>query len=387
MTVARLTLVLAAAAAAAARAAAPGTLADQIASSGMHPQDYVLAKLREHRVVLLGEHHWIRQDAALVRDLVPRLAGAGVATLAMETLPASEQDRIDRLVGGATWDAAGAMAVLRAAAWPYREYLDIVRAVWETNRVAAAGSPPLRLLALGPGPDWRERLLPQGKTYDTFMAERVLAAAGDPARRVLVYCGVNHAFTRFEQPEMPRADRVERFMQRMGNVLRRELGEDVFLVMLHRPWRCREGSRWTACLPLGGAVDCAAAAGPPVGFDVAGEPAGDLPVENTAYYALGSPGLRFAELTDGCIWSALPGRLEAVGLIPLAEFAPDAASLAEVAAHNPFSDEAGLDRAAIQALWDEEAAALRAPATKFRWEGLPADPCAGGAAATPAPRP
>lgn len=353
---------------------------------GRDPADYVLATAQRHRVVILGEFHWIRHDAALVRDLVPKLAGAGIRTLAVEPFPASEQDRIDRLLARSAWDAAEAMAVLRAGAWPYREYLQILEAAWKANRTA-----PLRVLALGPGDDWRRVLLPQGRTYDSFMADRV-AAAGDG--RVLVYCGINHGFTRYQQPEMPRASRVEAFMDRMGNLLRRRFGEEVFLVMLHRPWQKRAGPGWGYVLPLAGRIDCAADGGPARGFDIAGSAWAEAGIGADHYYGLGHPSLRLVDLADGYIWTAPVERTRIATLIPLAEFAPDAAALAEVAAHNPFSDRSRLDRAALQALWDQEAAWGGDFLRKFRMEGLrdwrmdcapPAGaPSAAGPPATPA---
>jgi hypothetical protein len=51
------------------------------------PADYVLSKLRDHRVVILGEAHRLRHDVQLVLDVVPRLVGAGADTLAMEVYP------------------------------------------------------------------------------------------------------------------------------------------------------------------------------------------------------------------------------------------------------------------------------------------------------------
>ena len=67
------------------------------------PADYVLQKVERHRIVLLGEAHWIRHDAELVASLVPRLAEARVV-LAMETLEAPDQDAIDRLLAAPAWD-------------------------------------------------------------------------------------------------------------------------------------------------------------------------------------------------------------------------------------------------------------------------------------------
>lgn len=331
---------------------------------GQAPVDYVLATAQRHRLVILGEFHWVRHDAALVRDLVPKLAGAGIRTLAVEPFPASEQDRIDRLLAGPAWDPAEAMAVLRAGAWPYWEYLQILEAAWKANRTG-----PLRVLALGPGDDWRRVLLHQGRTYDSFMADRVGAAVAQDGR-ALVYCGINHGFTRYQQPEMPRTTRVEAFMDRMGNMLRRRFGEEVFLVMLHRPWQKRAGQGWGYVLPLAGGLDCAADGGPARGFDIAGSAWAEARIGPDHYYGLGHPSLRLVDLADGYIWSAPIERTQVATLIPLAEFAPDAAALAEVAAHNPFSNRPGLDPAALQALWDQEAAWEGDFLRKFRMEGL-----------------
>lgn len=346
----------------AASAQPPGAV-EHLQGHGRPPAEYVLAKVRDHRAVLLGEAHWVRHDAQLLIELVPRLREAGVDSLAVEVLPASTQDSLDRIVTADAWDRAAALAVLRQAAWPYAEYLDILRAVWEHNR----GKPPgqrLRLVAMGPGDDWRERL-PQGVSYEAFMAGIVLDLLREPGSRVLSYAGLHHAFTRYHQPELPReGERVERFFERTGNILWRELGEEVFSISLSSPWRCRdrEGKGWTYCPPLDGAVDCAAAAvGHPLGFDVAGSPFAELRIPPSYYYGRGYPDLRFVDFVDGFVWHRPVEEYRGVTLIPLAELAPDPASLAEVLAHNPFSDEEGLGRDDLERLWQDEAKRLLDP--------------------------
>lgn len=331
-------------------------------AQGQPPVEYVLSKIRGHRAVLLGETHWIRHDVQLVIDLVPRLQSAGADAVGMEMLPASSQPAIDRIVAAGTWDAAAAMSVLRVGAWPYREYLEIIHAVWKHNREQPADRKKLKLIALGPGTDWRERLLPRGETYDQFMARLVLDFLKEPGRRILVYAGIHHAFTRYHQPELPRDQRVERFMDRMGNILWREIGEEVFFVLLEAPWQCRtqEGNGWTRCLPVRGAVDCAAAAlDHPAGFDIAGSPFADLRITPDFLYGLGYPSLRLVDFADGYVWTRPIEEYQGVGVIPLSEFAPDEPSLEEVARNNPFSDEKGLKRADLQALWDGESERLR----------------------------
>jgi hypothetical protein len=277
------------------RAAASATPADDLLPvTRLLPVEYVLQKLERHRIVLLGEGHWIRHDAELVAALVPRLAEARVV-LAMETLEAPDQDAIDRRLAAPEWDEAASMRPLHTASWPYREYQEILRADLSGHAKA--------------------------------------------------------------------------IVDRAGNILRRRFGEQVFLVTLHKPVWCGK-EPWDYCLPLDGAIDCAAVSLGPVGFDVAGQPVGDRVVDPAVYYAHGYPSLRLGEMTDGYVWSRPIEKYEDVRLIPLDEFAPDEAALREVAANNPFSDEKEMTRAQIAELWRAEEAKREDPLTSRRWRHL-----------------
>jgi hypothetical protein len=325
------------------------------------PVDYVLEKTKQHPIVFLGEAHWIRHDAMLVADLVPKLAERRVV-LAMEMLRAKDQASLDKILSSPEWDAGAAMELMRSAAWPYREYLDIVRAAWTANR-SVAGS--MRFVAIGPDSDWRAK----GTSYEAFMADLVAAEVAS-GRRVLVYCGVHHAFTRYYQPELDLAGRARSFMDRAGNILRRRFGERVFLITLHRPIWCGK-EPWDYCLPLGGAIDCAGIqAGRAVGFDVARSPLSAQVVDRSVYYAHGYEDLRFGETTDGYIWTKPIEEFELVRLIPLSELAPDESALREVAADNPFSDEKGLTREKLEALWSVDEKARADALTYRKWHHL-----------------
>lgn len=337
-------------------------------SEGRPPAEYVISKFRDRRVVLLGENHWVRQDVTLVRDLVALLPEAGVKFLAMEVLPASEQERIDRIVTASNWDRHEAVTVMRKAAWPYEEYLELMHAVWKEN-VARPSSEAISIIALGPGSDWRDRLLPKGQTYDSFMAEVVLGRMKNKSARALIYCGAHHTFTRYYQPEFPPAERVERFMERMGNILWRNLGDDVFLITLHRPWSLIQKGESIRSYPVHGIVDCAASKiGKPLGFDIVQSPFAQLDSQPGTYYAAGHPGFRFQDITDGYIWQAPLGAYEGVQLIALEEFAPDAESAAEVVSNNPLSDKPGMTFVELKELWRQEHAEL----SRFpeRWKEL-----------------
>ena len=184
--------------------------------------------------------------------------------------------------------------------WPYVQYRDILHRAWEANRTADA--PQLKVIALGPPEDWRKL----GIRYDAFLADRVRNYATDDRHRVLVYCGMHHAFTHYLQVERLQKGRATEFMDRMGNILWRQFGQDVFLVALHKPWGCGEGEDAFAklCAPLGGAIDCAAAqnGGTPVGFDILGSPIAETKLDAKSFYATAHPLLRMVDFVDGYIW-------------------------------------------------------------------------------------
>jgi hypothetical protein len=155
-------------------------------------------------------------------------------------------------------------------------------------------------------------------------------------------------------------------MERTGNIVWRARGERVFMIALHPPFLCRHGENFGGCLPLDGAIDCVAMVdGEPVGFDVSPSPFARFPVQ--AHYRLGYRDLQFADLADGYVWQGPPDAYEAVGLIPLDVFAPDASAIAEVLANNPFSNEPDVTAADLERLWATQAAALADLPQYIRW--------------------
>lgn len=333
--------------------------------NGQPPVEYLLAAFEERRVVIAGEAHWIRHDAELIAATIPRLPDAGVQTVAVETFSSDAQETIDRLVSADAWNEDDAIAVLRAGAWPYREYGDILRAAWRTNR-NIPGS--IRVLGLGPPLGWREKRV----DYDAFMAARILTAIG-PRGKALVLMGLHHAFTRYEQPSVLDNGRVDGFMDRAGNILRRNLGDAVFLVILHRPFWCGSPVKWSYCYPASGAIDCAVAASAhPVGFDLADSPLEAIEMDPAVYYAHGYPSLRLIDFADGWIWFSPIEDYRGAQLIPLEEFAPDADAMNQVRQNNPFSNRTDLTDTEIAKLWDDRAAASKDLMKMRRWTELPA---------------
>jgi hypothetical protein len=328
------------------------------------PEHYVLSKAKSHRVTIIGEGHWLKQDVSFVAALIPSLHDAGI-DLAAEIFPASQQTAINKLITAPNWSNAGANAVMYAARWPYQEYRDLLRSAWLANRDADTR---INILALGPPADWRTSLLPKGDTYDSFMADLVVEHLTQKGRSIVVYAGMHHAFTRYYQAELSRTGTVMAYMDRMGNILSRRLGEQVFLIALHRPIWCGSPDEPSYCLPFAGRIDCAASKiGRSIGFDVVGSPISELLFERTDYYAFGHNALRFADYTDGYVWLGRIGSFRPVTIIDLAEFAPDTTSLAAVMKANPFTGERNVTEDRLQKIWAEQVETNQDFLAKRKW--------------------
>ena len=331
------------------------------------PVNYVMSKATSHRVTIIGEGHWLKQDVTLVAALIPLLQKADL-DLAAEFFPAAEQARIDALITAAKWNEQEANAVMRAAAWPYQEYRDLLRTAWSANQGAKR---PIKILALSPPLDWRKVLLPRGETYESFMADLVSRHLKEARRNLVVYCGMHHAFTRYYQAELNKDARASAYMDRMGNILSRRLGEQVFLITLHKPTWCGNPEQRSYCLPFGGRIDCEATeVGRPLGFDVVGSPLAEMLFDRGDYYAYGHVALRFVDYTDGYIWSGPIESFRPVTIIPLSEYAPDGQTREQLTHENPFNDEANVTAKRLEEIWAQQTAANQDLLSRRNWQNL-----------------
>jgi hypothetical protein len=297
-----------------------GPLAQSAAAAARAPEQYVLSCFDRHDVVFLGEFYKIRQNVVLVSALVPRLAAAGVLDLGMEYALSDSQAGIDALLAAPTWDEARARGLLIdwVPTWGYQEYVDILRAAWEVNRARPAGKPSFRVVGLNVRQDWEllktekdaqdpatvRRIMARG-IPDAHMAEVILREFCDRGRKALVYCGTQHALTRFRSREYERSatDMGLAETRRAGNIVFDRIGDRAFTVLLHAPWpdrRSRTGMAWAA----GGLIDALIAALPAdkrqAGWDTAGTALGQLPITSGSYKT-GYSRLTLAELCGGYI--------------------------------------------------------------------------------------
>ena len=193
--------------------------------------------------------------------------------------------------------------------WAFQEYLDILRVAWQFNHDRSAGAPPLRIIGLIPRLDyWKlhegseeERRVEREKSdsYDRIMAEALSREVLNRGGKALVHCGINHAYSRYEQPQVREGKIVGYRDHRCGNRVLRAFPGEVVTVYLHAPrWRPDSESFY---LPFGGAFDQAFLEyGKPVGFNLAGGPFADL-IEPVPGVAGGAELVRASDLYDGYI--------------------------------------------------------------------------------------
>ncbi len=268
---------------------------------GRDPDDYIASLFAHHDVVILGEQHRIKHDEQFVASLLAPLHASGVTTFATEFARRSDQPLIDSLVNAPEWSSATAREIQfrQFMPWGYQDYIDILHAAWLVNHNRTPGDPALRVLGLNntldfsqfkTEADWEDdavwdRVL-NGQT-EADWATPILTSVNADSAKVLVHCGIHHAFTGYRQPVVKDGAFVSWGRIRMGNVLRDSLGTDVVTVFLHAPWNTTAGYDADFVHPAGGRLDAFMLnrdAGPfATGFDVADSPLERLPITDAVY--------------------------------------------------------------------------------------------------------
>jgi len=303
-------------------------LVDYLRDTARPPVEYVLEKLRDNKVVLLGEMHRIRHDVLLVDELIPRLVEAGVYDLGSEFFCVEDQETIDELLTAPEFSDATAKELLRhgtGGTWPFREYLDLLHTAWRYNQGRAPEHPPLRIIGLIPRLDYeklnegteseREAERRKSDGYDRIMAEALDREVTSRGRKALVHCGINHAFTRYTKRRIENGNVVESVRKRCGRYLYEKYPGSVITIYLHAPWYTFTEEEGVWYLPFNGAIDQAFVAhGAPVGFDIVNGPFAGL-THPGAYYAEGFDDFRAENIFDGYIIMKTIVEYEGVTLI------------------------------------------------------------------------
>lgn len=339
-------------------------------SSFQAPEEYIIKSLAAHDIVFLGELYKLKQNVRLVSALVPRLASAGVMNLGIEYALSDSQKDIDALLSSPAWDEGRARGILIdwIPTWGYREYVDILEAAWKVNRGLPKGSPPFRVVGLNVRQNWEllktdrdardpetvRRILAYG-IPDAHMAEVIERELTSKGEKALVFCGIQHSFTRFRSREYEKQAAQMKLgeSRRTGNIVFDRIGARAFTVMLHAPWPDKN-ERSGLAYAAGGAIDALIDGLPEgkraAGYDTAGTPLGALPVTSASYLS-GYKSLTLSDLCDGYV---IQGPLADYQVVtPIADFVP--ADKAEQAIKNfPGVKPAALTLSSLnQAIFDD----------------------------------
>ncbi|MGI5173605.1 hypothetical protein H0R92_08400 [Treponema sp. OMZ 840] len=298
------------------------------------PEDYIIEKFKDYDVVILGEMHRIKHDPLLVQNLMPLLHKNGIYTVAIEFALYEDQDRIDTLVTAEEYDETLARSVhlnsFCIGLGGYHEYCDIFKAAWQVNKNLPSGVQKMRVLGVNDRLYWSEAKSREDtvkpeirkKIFRDFSeknwADRVKKEVLDKGEKVLCYCGMHHAFSKYRQPAVS-GGRFIRFGDvRFGNYLYEEKKDKVFTISLHYPWFPVEGYDKDSVLPADGMIDTLLVSLPKnkrrFGFDTAGTPMGDF-TGSTSLYKFGYDNFTLKDFCDGYICQGTFGDYEGVTAI------------------------------------------------------------------------
>lgn len=185
-----------------------------IEAQGRPVMEYLADKLRNNYIVGLGEDHWIKDHPQFLCEMLRTMAcdtTVRLDVLAVEFGNQTDQALADSLVAAPVYREDLAVKILRNApddvGNPYKEYADVFRTVWETNRLKPADR-RTRILLLDP-PFILDAM--DGKPYratgsrDDAQAS-LLRMELLKKHHVLFYCGLGHVGRRIWGQYMSRYD-------------------------------------------------------------------------------------------------------------------------------------------------------------------------------------
>jgi hypothetical protein len=192
---------------------------------GENAGKYVAKKSFIHDILIMGEHHWIKDEIDFFLEMIPVLYDNGVRCFAFEFMSYNTQNLIDSLIGGEIYNVDLQNYIIsKKPQWFFYEYQNILYSLWSFN---CRKNDKIKVIALD---------YPSGQKFaekDSLMAKLVSEYFDEHQNKVLVYCGINHGLTRFYQCKSNGEEVI-----RMGNILYNRYQEKVsnilFLPFLFR---------------------------------------------------------------------------------------------------------------------------------------------------------
>jgi hypothetical protein len=117
------------------------------------PIEYVLGKLKDYDLVMIGERHWRRQEPLFIQNLIKRCFETNAINVVfLEFGRFEDQEKIDAFMDSQTYDPKPIIDALRNCTifgWGYQEYFDIFKLIYDENSKRPAAE-KIRLILTDP---------------------------------------------------------------------------------------------------------------------------------------------------------------------------------------------------------------------------------------------
>jgi len=277
------------------------------------PFRFVIGQFKTHEVIFLGESHRVKENLLFLQDLMPVLHKNGIHILFYEFANHDDSTRINRLLNAEFYDEALAQDIIRAVYlnWNYKEYTDVFRAAWQINRNCRKNEKRFRIIGINSS-KWNTAGKP--RWLEENWAECIYHESVSHGEKALVYCGAQHALTKFR---MPRAvdGKFAGFTAgyRVGQCLYRRIGDRCMTLWYHQVWP--DPFNEYRLSPFRGALDSIISSLPAnrqsFAFDTRISPLGEL-TDTSSLYSLGDHPVQLRQMVDGYIVLKVLGKLTAV---------------------------------------------------------------------------
>ena len=290
--------------------------------------EYLISKCKQHQLVVLGEMHEIQNNLLFLKDALPILhQKADLNCLALEVCNAEDNADLERLVTSPTYDEALALSIARSNnwhIWGWKEYWDLLRAVWQINQSVGNNHNRMKLIGIGRRMNlilhWQgshgmlrdsvetnayKAQLPLLVRNDSLMAYEAEKEILKKGLRGLILVGNMHAFTHYRQPLVKGGKYVSEVPPRMCYLLHQKYGDRVFQITLHLDEMTPASvdpsyKRSDPTLPALVETLMTRRSIGPVGFDVFSSPLASLR-DSASYYFHYQPTVVFSDVCRGYV--------------------------------------------------------------------------------------
>ncbi len=290
-------------------------MVESLKKEGMLPSDYLSTLLRNHDIILLGEHHAIKENIQCLIDAIPQLYEAGMRVLGMEFGCAEDQRQLDNLVMGDVYDESLARQLFfnYNTLFAYQDYQAIYKAVFQFNQTRFKNSKKLRILNLSYQYHWHHintspntihearRVFHKGGT-EWFRFKRIQKHVIECQEKMVALVGNIHAYTKYEPPVFDYLAQgfIRHENRHMGHLIKRYTNARVKTVLFHEYLPALETGKHIQ--PADGMIERVMSRlnHQPLGFDLSESMIGDL--KDHSFLATGYQNFKLKDLADGYLY-------------------------------------------------------------------------------------